>query len=97
VALQGSVTKSDHGAEPLCCPALFILEMHVYVTHRTLHTAEDAAEGCEKWVFQLWLCTGIPRRPSINAAAAAARQLAEARRGSGSSTKKQKRPNKKKR
>ena len=64
---------------------------------RTLHTAEDAAEGCEKWVFQLWLCPGLPRRPPINGAAAAARQMAEARKGTGSATKKQKRPNKKKR
>lgn len=63
---------------------------------RTLHKAEDAAEGCEKWVFQLWMCTGLPRRPPMDAAAAAARQLAEQRKGAGSATKKQKRPNNKK-
>jgi hypothetical protein len=62
---------------------------------RTLRTAEDAAEGCEKWVFQLWLCTGLPRRPPIDGAAAAARQMAQERKGS-SPTKKQKRPSKKK-
>jgi collagen type III alpha len=50
---------------------------------RTLHTAEDAAEGCEKWVFQLWLCTGLPRRPPIDAAAAAVQQLAAQRRAAG--------------
>jgi 2OG-Fe(II) oxygenase superfamily len=48
---------------------------------RTLHTAEDAEEGAEKWIFQLWLCSGLPRRPGGDAAAAAAAQLAAARRG----------------
>jgi hypothetical protein len=83
------------------CLSDFVYALHVPVglllSCRTLHTAEDAAEGCEKWVFQLWLCTGLPRRPPIDGAAAAARAMAEARKGTGSATQKQKRPNKKKR
>jgi hypothetical protein len=63
---------------------------------RTLHTAEDAAEGAEKWVFQLWLCAGLPIRPKVDAAAMAAQQMAAARKG-GVSPQKPKRSNKKKR
>lgn len=62
---------------------------------RTLHTAEDAAEGAEKWVFQLWLCAGLPIRPKVDAAAMAAQQLAAQRKG-GVSPQKPKRANKKK-
>jgi 23S rRNA A2030 N6-methylase RlmJ len=67
----------------------------VWCPCRTLHTAEDAAEGAEKWVFQLWLCAGLPIRPKVDAAAMAAQQLAAARKG-GVSPQKPKRANKKK-
>ncbi|KAF8070861.1 ALB3.1 [Scenedesmus sp. PABB004] len=48
---------------------------------RTLHTAEDAEPGAEKFVFQLWLTTALPTRPRVDAAAHAAQQLAAARKG----------------
>jgi hypothetical protein len=70
--------------------------IHSLLACRTLHTAEDAAEGAEKWVFQLWLCTGLPTRPKVDAAAMAAQQLAAQRKG-GVSPQKPKRAKKKQR
>lgn len=88
----------------LCWVRLRVRVQHRYIPHtltflselacRTLHTAEDAADGFEKWIFQLWVCTGLQRRPPVNAVQAAAQQLAAARKPAQS---KAKRPNKKKR
>eukprot|EP00878_Enallax_costatus_P010592 GHUV01011063.1.p1 GENE.GHUV01011063.1~~GHUV01011063.1.p1 ORF type:complete len:341 (+),score=88.25 GHUV01011063.1:250-1272(+) len=96
---QGGATKFDHlelGVQPQKGKALLFFPSFSggRSDARTLHNAEDAADGCEKWVFQLWLCTGLQRRPPINAAHAAAQQLAEARKAGQA---KPKRLNKKKR
>jgi len=40
--------------------------------HRTLHTAEDAVEGHEKWVSQIWVSWGLPNEAEIAEAKAAA-------------------------
>ncbi|KAF6261608.1 hypothetical protein COO60DRAFT_1500337 [Scenedesmus sp. NREL 46B-D3] len=98
---QGGATQFDHlgfGVQPQRGKALLFFPSFSggKSDARTLHTADDAAEGAEKWVFQLWLCAGLPVRPKVDAAAMAAQQLAAARKG-GISPQKNKRANKKKR
>ncbi|WIA11416.1 hypothetical protein OEZ85_011533 [Tetradesmus obliquus] len=98
--LQGGQTQFDHlgfGVQPQRGKALLFFPSFSggKSDARTLHTAEDAAEGAEKWVFQLWLCAGLPIRPKVDAAAMAAQQLAAQRKG-GVSPQKPKRANKKK-
>jgi hypothetical protein len=43
---------------------------------RTLHAATDAAEGCEKWVFQLWLTSAVGGAAAGGGGAAAAAKKA---------------------
>eukprot|EP00879_Flechtneria_rotunda_P022671 GHRR01023943.1.p3 GENE.GHRR01023943.1~~GHRR01023943.1.p3 ORF type:complete len:141 (+),score=55.45 GHRR01023943.1:1041-1463(+) len=85
---QGGATKFDHlsvSVQPQKGKALLFFPSFSggRSDARTLHTAEDAADGHDKWVFQLWLCSTLPRRPPVDAAAHAAQQLATARKGSG--------------
>jgi hypothetical protein len=40
--------------------------------HRTLHTAEDAVSGQEKWVSQIWVSWGLPDAATEAEAKAAA-------------------------
>jgi len=44
--------------------------------HRTLHTAEDALDGCEKWVSQTWVSWGLDDNDrSTGASKAVARRM----------------------